>query len=312
MPMSSNSGTLWVTATPIGNPGDLSPRAGTVLAGVWRILAEDTRRSGLLLARCGVRSPGFLSLHEHNESRRLPAVLALLRSGRDMALLSDAGTPLLSDPGYRLVRACREAGIRVSPLPGPSALCAALCAAGVPPLPFVFLGFPPRGRKAREEFFATYAGLKLTLVFFERKDRLAGCLRDAGAALGRREACLAREMTKTHEEFIRFFLDEAHALPEDMKGEMTVLIGPPETTERVAEQENPDDLIRETLLAGNGARETARKVQARIPGVSRKEIYRRVQVLQSSGAETSTSGIQDTAPTREIRNESPGSSFRAS
>jgi 16S rRNA (cytidine1402-2'-O)-methyltransferase len=263
----------------------LSPRAALVLSGVWRILAEDTRRSGLLLARCGVRSPGFLSLHEHNESRRVPAVLEMLRSGRDLALLADAGTPLLSDPGYRLVRACREEGIRVSPLPGPSAICAALSASGVAPLPFAFLGFPPRGRSEREQFFAPYAGLKLTLVFFERKDRLAACLRDAGKALGRREACLAREMTKAHEEFIRFSLDEAYLLPEDMKGEMTVLIGPPEIVERAAERENPDALIREALSAGFGARETARIVRAGIPALTRKEIYRRVQELKASCAD---------------------------
>ncbi|MDR2124623.1 MAG: 16S rRNA (cytidine(1402)-2'-O)-methyltransferase [Desulfovibrio sp.] len=280
--MSSNSGTLWVAATPIGNPGDLSLRAVQVLSGVWRILAEDTRRSGLLLAGCGVSSPGFLSLHEHNEIRRLPAVLGLLKAGRDLALLSDAGTPLLSDPGYRLVRACREEGIKVSPLPGPSAICAALSAAGVAPLPFAFLGFPPRGRGERERFFAPYAGLKLTLVFFERKDRLAACLRDAGKVLGRREACLAREMTKVHEEFIKFSLDAAHLLPEDMKGEMTVLIGPPETVPCAEERENPDAFIREALNAGLGVRETARIVRMRIPGLTRKEIYRRVQELKTS------------------------------
>ncbi|MDR1947677.1 MAG: 16S rRNA (cytidine(1402)-2'-O)-methyltransferase [Desulfovibrio sp.] len=278
--MSSNSGLLWVAATPIGNHGDLSPRAGEVLSGVWRILAEDTRRSGLLLARCGVRSPGFLSLHEHNESRRLPAVLNLLRSGRDLALLSDAGTPLLSDPGYRLVRVCREEGIRVSPLPGPSAICAALSAGGIAPLPFAFLGFPPRGRQERERFFAAYAGLNLTLVFFERKDRLAACLRDACKVLGRREACLAREMTKTHEEFVRFFLDESHSLPEGMKGEMTVLIGPPPAAH--AQREDPDALIREAAQAGTGARETARRVHARVAGLTLKEIYRRVLELKSS------------------------------
>jgi 16S rRNA (cytidine1402-2'-O)-methyltransferase len=148
-------------------------------------------------------------------------------------------------------------------------------------LPFAFLGFPPRGRKEREQFFAPYADLKLTLVFFERKDRLAACLRAAGKVLGRREACLAREMTKTHEEFIRFSLDEAHALPEDMKGEMTVVIGPPEHGERTAEREDPDDLIREILPAGIGARETARTVRARFPGLTLREIYRRVQELKA-------------------------------
>ena len=151
--MSSNSGKLWIVATPLGNPGDLSPRARDVLSRAHRVLAEDTRRTGRLLAECGVETHGFLSLHDHNEEERVPGIIALLREGHDLALVSDAGTPLLSDPGFRLVRACRNEGLTVSPVPGPSAPAAALSACGIPPLPYAFLGFAPRKQGEREAFF---------------------------------------------------------------------------------------------------------------------------------------------------------------
>ena len=156
--MSSNSGTLWIVATPLGNPGDLSPRAREVLETADGILAEDTRRAGLLLSRCGLNvTTPFTSFHDHNEEARLPQVLELLQAGKTLALVSDAGTPLLSDPGYRLVRACRKAGIRVSPVPGPSAPVAALSASGLPPQPFVFLGFLPRKKAEQEAALRPYA-----------------------------------------------------------------------------------------------------------------------------------------------------------
>ena len=164
--MSSSSGILWIVATPLGNPGDLSPRARETLGGVDGILAEDTRRTGLLLARCGILAPPLTSLHDHNEDDRLSRVLAWLREGKSLALVSDAGTPLLSDPGFRLVRACREAGISVSPVPGPSAPLAALSACGLPPHPFVFLGFVPRQQAERRSLFTVFAGVTATLVFF--------------------------------------------------------------------------------------------------------------------------------------------------
>ena len=188
--MSLSSGRLWVVATPLGNPGDLSPRARETLAAVDGVLAEDTRRAGLLLSRCGVSAAAFTSFHEHNEEARLPQALGWLKEGKQLALVSDAGTPLLSDPGYRLVRACREAGIRVSPLPGPSAPAAALSASGLPPYPFVFLGFPPRKQSEREAFFLPYARLSATVVFFERKDRLAATLETLFRLFGPREARL--------------------------------------------------------------------------------------------------------------------------
>ena len=154
-------GHLWIVATPLGNPGDLSPRAREVLAGADLILAEDTRRAGLLCSQCNIPARRFLSFHDHNESERQEEVLRLLRQGQNLALVSDAGTPLLADPGYRLVRACRAEGLPVSPVPGPSAPVTALSAAGIPPLPYTFLGFLPRdaaGRRATLSAFARTPG----------------------------------------------------------------------------------------------------------------------------------------------------------
>ncbi len=274
--MSSNSGKLWIAATPLGNPGDLSPRARAVLGQVDGILAEDTRRAGQLLARCGIEPPAFTSLHDHNEEARLAQVLDWLRGGKNLALVSDAGTPLLSDPGYRLVRACREAGIAVSPLPGPSAPVAALSASGLPPQPFVFLGFPPRKSSEQEDFFRPYAQLPATLIFFERKDRLRDTLKTAFSLLGPREACIARELTKTYEEFILFPLGEYGSLPEELLGEITVLLGPPlgparDSAERVRE------MLAQENTRGGKPREVARRAQLAVTGWTSKEIYNLMQ-----------------------------------
>jgi 16S rRNA (cytidine1402-2'-O)-methyltransferase len=260
-------------ATPLGNPGDLSPRAREALTTAHAVLAEDTRRAGLLLSRCGLSlTAPLISFHDHNEETRLPQILERLRSGQDLALISDAGTPLLSDPGYRLVRACRREGLRVSPIPGPSAVTAALCASGLPPQPFVFLGFLPRKKSEREALFAPYARLPATLVFFERKDRLPASLLDAAAALGRREVCLAREITKTYEEFLLFPLEESAARALDLQGEITVLIGPPEEKPR----DSPETVLARIAAEsarGGGNRETARRVRLQTLGWSGKEIY---------------------------------------
>ena len=274
--MSLSSGRLWIVATPLGNPGDLSPRARETLESVDGVLAEDTRRSGILFARCGVSAAAFTSFHEHNEEDRLPQVLAWLREGKELALVSDAGTPLLSDPGYRLVRACREEGIRVSPLPGPSAPVAALSASGLPPHPFVFLGFAPRKTAEQEEFFMPYARLCATLIFFERKDRLAATLETAFRLLGPRQACIARELTKTHEEFINFSLDKHGELPEKLLGELTVLVGPPLGDTRTATGELAR-IIAEEMVRGGKPRDIARRAQMRVSGWSGKEVYGHMQ-----------------------------------
>ncbi len=274
--MPLNSGILWIVATPLGNPGDLSARARELLGGVDGILAEDTRRAGQLLTRCGIVAPAFTSLHEHNEEARLPRVLGWLKEGKHLALISDAGTPLLSDPGYRLVRACRNAGIRVSPVPGPSALLAALCASGLPPYPFVFLGFPPRKETERKNFFAPFAHMDATLVFFERKDRLAASLASASHVLGPREVCIARELTKTHEEFLFFPLAEYGSLEAHLLGEMTVLIGPPLSLPRTDPEEIDRLLVEEETLGGK-ARDVARRVRDRASGWQVKDIYQRMR-----------------------------------
>ena len=269
--MSLNFATLWVVATPLGNPGDLSPRARETLSSVDAVLTEDTRRSGLLFSRCSIAARGFVSFHEHNEAERLPAVLDALRSGKSFALISDAGTPLISDPGYRLVRACREAGIAVSPIPGPSAPLTALCASGLPPHPFAFLGFPPRKEKELDKFFAPFENMGLTLIFFERKDRLAATLKAAHRALGKREGCIARELTKTHEEFIPFTLGSLLPFTE-LLGEITVLIGPADKKARAPEREVLAYLAIHAL-PGEKPKETAWSAAKFFPGWSAKEIY---------------------------------------
>lgn len=196
-------------ATPIGNPGDLSPRAAKVLTEAAFVLAEDTRRSGQLFARCGISAQKFISLHEHNEEAQLAFVLGELLAGKSAALISDAGMPVLSDPGFRLVKACREAGVEVSVVPGPSAILAALAGSGLAPQPFAFLGFLPRKENEQARIFSQFQPTGCSLVFFERKDRLAQTLQVAHNCLGRREVCIARELTKTYEEFIFGVLGQA-------------------------------------------------------------------------------------------------------
>lgn len=267
---------LWVVATPLGNPGDLSPRAAEILNRADLILAEDTRRAGLVCQRCGISPKAFMSFHEHNEVERQERVLDELKAGKELALISDAGTPLLADPGYRLVRACREAGIKVSPVPGPSAPLAALSASGIPPQPFTFLGFLPRKSSEKNKIFQSFAKIKTTLVFFERKDRLKECLQDAYEALGSREFCIARELTKTYEEFILSRLELYEQLSDDFKGEITVIIGPPENTGRLS-LEDLELLVIEGLKGGLKARDLAKELKNEAQGWTSKEIYEFIQ-----------------------------------
>lgn len=288
--MSSNSGKLWIVATPLGNPGDLSPRAREILGLADMILAEDTRRSGLLLAACGITPSRFVSMHDHNEKNRVGGILEELRNGTQAALVSDAGTPLISDPGYQLVKACREAGIAVSPVPGPSAPLAALSASGLPPLPFTFLGFAPRGKGDIKKFFAPYAALESTLVFFERKDRLASTLALAHEVLGEREGCIAREMTKTFEEFIPFQLNAAtENLLRDhgFLGEITVVLGPPASVAATPEEEILEMAAEQKRLAPEAKpREIARRVQRLAAGWNVDAIY--ALMRRPNGAEETT------------------------
>jgi 16S rRNA (cytidine1402-2'-O)-methyltransferase len=218
-------GTLYLVATPIGNLEDLSPRARRVLAEAVLIAAEDTRRTGRLLAHCGLRTP-LTSYWEHNKLSKLDQVLAALEGG-DVALVSDAGTPNLSDPGYELVRAVLAAGHAVSPVPGPSALLAALAASGLPTDAFVYLGFLPRKPGERRRLLESVAAEPRTLVAFEAPHRLLAALADLEAALGDRPVAVARELTKLHEEIYRGPASAArrHFAAKEVLGEITLVIG---------------------------------------------------------------------------------------
>lgn len=220
--------TLRVVATPIGNLEDLTPRAARALAEADRVLAEDTRRTATLLRHLGIRPP-MVSLHAHNEARRIDQVLAWLDAGEALVLVSDAGTPLVSDPGSRLVRALLDAGHGVEPVPGPSAVLAALVGSGLPADRFAFLGFVPRKGAERGETLARVAGSAETTVVFESPERLAALLVELVEACGpEREACVARELTKLHETFRRGTLAElaAYYEGESPRGEVTVVVGP--------------------------------------------------------------------------------------
>ncbi len=266
---------LWVVAGTLGNPGDFSPRAKEVLEGADLILAEDTRRAGLFFQRHGVAPKGTLrSFFEHNEQERIPSVLSVLDQGRDVALISDAGTPLIGDPGYRLVRACRDAGVPVSPVPGPCSPVAALCASGLPPSPFTFLGFLPRQAGDQKRLFLSWAEAATTLIFFERNSRLRDTLERAQECLGPRELCLARELTKEHEQIILGRLENHQDMQWDPRGEMTVLVGPPEAPEKTLDVD-VDQMLSEEKLTGP-PKQVAARVAARAHGWSSKEVYARL------------------------------------
>ncbi|HEX9670804.1 MAG TPA: 16S rRNA (cytidine(1402)-2'-O)-methyltransferase [Thermoanaerobaculia bacterium] len=220
------AGTLLVVATPIGNLDDLSPRARAAFERADLVACEDTRHTGRLLARLGLKKT-LVSLHEHNERQRLPRLLAALEDGATIALASDAGTPLLSDPGYLLVREAAARGVRIEPVPGPSASLAALVVSGLPPYPFTFAGFPPPKAGRRRSFYRRFAGLGHTLVVFESPHRLLASLADALAELGDRPAAVGRELTKLHEEVLRGRLSELAATLAErpaLKGEFVLVI----------------------------------------------------------------------------------------
>ncbi len=268
-----NDGTLWVVATPLGNADDLSPRARRILTDADIILAEDTRRAGLLFQRLGLERHGrLISFFEHNEEKRLPKVLASLEDGLSVALISDAGTPLLSDPGFTLVRACRDKGFPVKPVPGPSAPVTALSASGLPPLPYTFLGFAPRKKSQTEKLFAAHRDTGATLVLFERKSRLKGTLEIAHDILGDREFCVARELTKEYEEFIRGTLGSLAGMDLDLLGELTIIIAP-DREDGDTPEERVRACITEESESGGKPKEIARRVANRVSGWTAKEVY---------------------------------------
>ena len=278
-------GTLYVVATPIGNLGDLSPRAQETLRGVSAICAEDTRHTRRLLAHFGIEAR-LVALHEHNEASRVDRVRGWLDAGETLALVSDAGTPLVSDPGARLVQAVAAAGHRVVPLPGASAVLAALVASGLSTERFAFLGFMPRKGGEREATLARVARSAETTVVFESPERLGALLADLARDCGtERGAAVARELTKLHESIQRGTLGELHAYYQEHppRGEVTVVIAPaPPVTD--------DDLLggarrmaRDLLHEGTAPSQVARAVAQRT-GLSRNRAYQLVQQLQDDGS----------------------------
>lgn len=221
------AGTLYVVATPIGNLDDMTLRALKILAQVELVVAEDTRHSGRLLAHHGLTCR-LLSCHEHNQAQRIPGLLNKLRHGATIALLTDAGTPAISDPGYLLVHAARQAGLPVIPVPGPSAALAALSVAGLPSNQFVFIGFMPEKKGRRQRLLASQADQRGTHIFYESPRRIVRLMAELLSVWGDRPAFLGREMTKRHEEYLSGSLSDLYHQLEKraiVKGECTLLVG---------------------------------------------------------------------------------------
>jgi len=273
-------GTLYVVATPIGNLEDVTLRALAVLREAELVLAEDTRRTRVLLDRHGIAARP-VSLHAHNEAARAEQVLATLAGGKAVALVSDAGTPLVSDPGERLVARAIAEGHTVIPVPGPSASLAALVASGLPADAFTFVGFLPRRAGERARRLAELAQRPETLVLFESPRRLAGLLAELAAAFGARRAAVARELTKLHEETVRGTLGELAArFADGARGEVTVVVEGATATAAPASEAALRERVRERLAAGLSARDLAAEL-ARETGLPRRALY--ALALEESG-----------------------------
>jgi 16S rRNA (cytidine1402-2'-O)-methyltransferase len=275
---------LYIVSTPIGNLEDFTFRAVAVLRNVSRVLAEDTRRTSILFRRYDIHTP-LVSAHEHNEAARAAQVVGWLEAGEDIALVSDAGTPLLSDPGLRIVRATLDAGHEVVPLPGPSALLAALVGSGLAPEPLTFFGFMPRAGRERRELLQQLANLRHTAVLYESPTRLAGLLSDLVDICGpAREVAVARELTKLHETFMRGTLAAAleHFADAPVRGEIVVVLGG-----GVSEDATPEDaerLAASLLAEGQSPRDAAKELARRLR-MPRNEAY---SLILSIGA-----GVQE-------------------
>ena len=275
-----------MVGTPIGNLDDLSPRATRTLAHVDVVAAEDTRHSGRLLSHLGIQRR-MIALHDHNEKDRAAGILAELKAGRDVALISDAGTPLISDPGYVLVRDARAAGYRVSPIPGPCALVVALSAAGLPTDRFLYVGFLPAKRSGRRASLEPLASEPATLVFYESPHRILESVRDIAEVLGEdREMVLGREITKTFETFysgsIAEVLAELEQDPHGTRGEFVVMV-----RGAMAQPGNDDaatmdvDRVLRVLLAELPVKKVA-KMASELTGLSKNELYQRALALKDS------------------------------
>ena len=277
----SPNGFLYIVATPIGNLEDITIRALRILKEVDLIACEDTRHTAKLLARYGITTPRK-SCHEFNEENRVSELIGLLREGKNIALVGDAGTPLISDPGYKVVSACRKEGITVVPIPGACAAVTALSASGLPSDGFFFVGFLPSRAAARRRRLTEIAGIPATLIFYEAPHRLLASLKDMTDTLGERRAALAREITKIHEEFLCGMLDEILdelRLRVEIRGEITLIVeggdGKCGTSPVFPESifEHLDKEMKKSELSRNEALKTV----ARARGLSRRDAYQQLQ-----------------------------------
>ncbi len=268
-------GVLYVVATPIGNLEDITYRAVRILREADLIAAEDTRRTRILTEAYGIKTP-ITSLHEHNEAKKASFLIEKLRRGSTIAYCCDAGTPGVSDPGTMTVRRVVEAGLRVVPLPGPSALITALSASGVGEGAFVFLAFLPSHPSRRREALRTLRDERRTLIFYESPRRLAACLHDCLSILGNRHVVVARELTKIHEEFMRGSLEEVCALVggRTIKGEVTVIVAGGEGKGREIREEDIRRRLRELAAEGVVSRRELVRQVARETGIPRSLVYR--------------------------------------
>jgi len=281
--VSIEKGVLYVVATPIGNLEDFSPRAVNTLKEVDLIAAEDTRHSKPLLRQFGIKTP-LIAMHEHNEREAMHHILERLQANHSIALISDAGTPLISDPGFPLVRECHQQGIRVCPIPGPSAAICAISAAGLPSDRFLFEGFLPRTQAARRERLQGLKHEHCTLVFYESNHRVSESLQDMASVFGaERPALLARELTKLHETLISAPLDDllqqVEADPMQRKGEIVLLVAGAEK-EADAEQAAETTRILKILLKELPVKQAA-TLTAQITGEKKNRLYQEALALRS-------------------------------
>lgn len=282
------SSTLYIVSTPIGNLEDITLRAIRVLKQVDLIAAEDTRHTSILLHRYEIRTP-TTSFHEHNERQKTPTLLARLGRGDQVALVSDAGTPGISDPGYRLVKAAREAGYGVQAVPGASAVLAALVSSGFPTDSFTFLGFPPRKAEARRIWVSDLAAEPRTVVFFEAPHRLRRTLEDLRSLLVERPICVAKELTKVHETLVVQPIEMAISAVSPIRGEYVVIVSPPDKNDKTARRDSQGPTEREltkfigqtTEYLGGSKREGIVRA-ARHFGLSSREVYAALERAKKS------------------------------
>jgi 16S rRNA (cytidine1402-2'-O)-methyltransferase len=285
--LTAEAGVLYVVATPIGNLEDITLRALAVLRSADLVAAEDTRKTAQLLSRHGI-TKSLVSYHDHNESRRTPELLQRLRQGASIALVSNAGTPGISDPGYRLVSAAAAAGLRIVPVPGATAAAAALSASGLPTDAFVFVGFLPRKAGKRLTQIKALASEARTVILYESPQRIVALVAELQQTLGDRHAVLARELTKIHEEFIRGrlsgILETLQARPE-VKGECTLLLSGAEPREVLPWDEVREDIRRALASASGGLSELAREL-AHTHGLPRKAVYAEAMRIKAERTQT--------------------------